>query len=180
MREHVILVDDYDRQVGIGEKMQTHQDGRLHRAFSIFVFDSAGRLLLQKRSATKYHSANLWSNTCCGHPKPTESTLTAAHRRLQHELTIDCELHEQFTFRYRVELSNRLVENEFDHVLVGECNTEPLPNVAEVQDWRWISLSDLAKQLEQHPAEYTYWLRLAIAKWQPEHPELELSCWPNR
>jgi isopentenyl-diphosphate delta-isomerase len=149
--------------------MQAHRDGKLHRAFSIFVFDSAGRLLLQKRSATKYHSANLWSNTCCGHPNPGESTIVAAHRRLQQEMTLNCKLREQFAFKYFVEFSNQLVEHEYDHVFVGEFNGEPLPDFVEVQDWRWVSLSELGKQLQAHPDDYTYWLRLAIDRWRPEY-----------
>jgi isopentenyl-diphosphate Delta-isomerase len=165
MREHVILVDDADQEVGIGEKMQTHREGKLHRAFSIFLFDSDGRLLLQKRSATKYHSANLWSNTCCGHPQPEELTLDAAHRRLQQELGLDCDLHEKFVFRYKAEFSNKLVENEYDHVLIGKCNTEPMPNVSEVQDWRWISLGELQKSLQLQHGQYTPWLRIAIDRW---------------
>jgi isopentenyl-diphosphate Delta-isomerase len=164
MTEHVILVNDQDQEVGIGEKMQTHRDGKLHRAFSIFLFDSTGRLLLQKRSATKYHSANLWSNTCCGHPQPAESTLAAAHRRLQQEMALECELREQFAFKYRAEFTNQMVENEFDHVFVGEFNGDPIPNLAEVQEWEWIGLSELRRQLREQPAAYTYWLRLVIDK----------------
>ncbi len=166
MNEEVILVDDYDRQVGIGEKIQTHKEGKLHRAFSIFIFDSAGRLLLQKRAATKYHSANLWSNTCCGHPKPAELTLAAARRRLQQEMKLTCELQEQFAFKYRAQFSNQLIENEYDHVFVGEFNGDPLPDVSEVQAWQWISIGDLRKQLQGHPDDYTYWLNLVIDRLQ--------------
>src|SRR4051812_34432219 len=123
--EQLILVDAHDRELGAGEKLQVHLAGALHRAFSIFVFDAAGRLLIQKRAPGKYHSAGLWSNTACGHPRPGEATAPAARRRLREEMGLDCELHEAFEFLYRAELGDALVEHEYDHVFVGTHVGDP-------------------------------------------------------
>jgi isopentenyl-diphosphate delta-isomerase len=161
--EEVILVDENDRAIGTLEKLRAHQEGILHRAFSIFVFDSTGRLLLQRRSSTKYHSANLWSNTCCGHPTPGESVSVAAHRRLKEEMNFDCELRESFRFTYRVRLDRSLFEHEYDYVLVGEYNNDPVPDVKEVSDWMWISIDELKADMQTNYRDYTYWLRCLIA-----------------
>lgn len=160
--EQLILVDAEDRELGVGDKLQTHLTGTLHRAFSIFVFDSHHRLLIQKRAQTKYHSAGLWSNTVCGHPRPGEGTLAAAHRRLAEEMGFACELHFAFGFVYRAELSNQLIEHEYDHVFVGSFDGEPEPETLEVEEWRWISMSELRDELRNHPEKYSYWLRVAI------------------
>jgi len=160
--ETVILVDENDHVMGSLEKLQAHQDGRLHRAFSVFVFDSTGRLLLQRRSSTKYHSANLWSNTCCGHPRPGESVSFAAHRRLREEMNFDCDLQEQFRFTYRIRLDQRLIEHEYDYVFVGECNDDPVPNVNEVSDWKWMNIDELKLDIETNHAAYSYWLQHLI------------------
>lgn len=162
--EQLILVDVNDREVGIGEKLEAHIEGRLHRAFSVFVFDGAGRLLLQKRARAKYHSGGLWSNTACGHPRPGEETLAAAHRRLREEMGFDCELREAFGFVYRAEMDGKLVEHEYDHVFVGEFKGTPVPDVSEVEAWRWLSMKELRLVLRESPAEYSYWLRVAINK----------------
>jgi isopentenyl-diphosphate delta-isomerase len=166
--EQLILVDENDFELGTEEKLKTHLEGKLHRAFSIFVFDDCGRLLLQKRARTKYHSGGLWSNTCCGHPRPGEPTLDAAHRRLGEEMNFKCELRRFFTFQYHAELENDLVENEYDHVFIGKFNGAPLPEKDEVEDWQWIDLNDLKDNLRGRPAEYSYWLRVALEKseWQ--------------
>lgn len=160
--EELILVNENDEEIGSGEKIQVHREGQLHRAFSIFVFDSANRLLLQKRAATKYHSGGLWSNTCCGHPQPGETTLAAAHRRLREEMNFDCELRFFSKFTYRVELDNHLIEWEFDHIFVGAHNEDPHPNQAEIEDWHWIDVKELNAQIEQKPDDFTYWLKLAL------------------
>lgn len=169
--EQLVLVDENDCEIGIEEKLKTHLEGRLHRAFSIFVFDNSQRLLLQKRAQTKYHSGGLWSNTCCGHPRPGESTIIAAHRRLREEMNFDCDLHKLFTFQYRAELENNLIENEVDHVFIGKFYGVPFPNAEEVQDWKWIDLIDLKNELEKHPEDYSYWLRKALEKneWNSLH-----------
>src|SRR5437868_549799 len=168
MVEQVILVDECDRELGVSEKLQAHRAGALHRAFSIFIFDADKRLLLQKRAQTKYHSAGLWSNTCCGHPRPGEPTEAAAHRRLREEFGFDCELHLAFAFLYRVELAGPLFEHEYDHVFVGEFNGAPQPNAAEVADWMWVRVVELRRKLSERPDDYSYWLRVAVAKrdWQ--------------
>jgi isopentenyl-diphosphate delta-isomerase len=161
MLEQVILVDESDREVGVREKLEAHREGALHRAFSIFVFDSERRLLLQKRAATKYHSGGLWSNTCCGHPRPGEDTSAAARRRLSEEMHIDCELREAFAFTYRAEVG-ALVEHEYDHVFVGAHDGAPAPDDAEVEDWKWIDVSELRREMLAEPGQYSSWLRLAL------------------
>jgi isopentenyl-diphosphate delta-isomerase len=162
LSEQVILVDEHDREVGVGEKLATHRTGVLHRAFSVFVFDRARRLLLQQRAATKYHSRGLWSNTCCGHPRPGEATVAAAHRRLREEMNIDCELRAAFSFLYRAELAGQLIEHEYDHVLVGEYDDAPAPDRTEVADWKWLSMAELRQDLSRAPERYSYWLKAAI------------------
>jgi len=163
MTEQVILVDEQDRELGAVEKLQAHRDGALHRAFSVFVFDPAGRLLLQKRAAGKYHSGGLWSNTCCGHPRPGEATADAALRRLREEMNFDCDLREAFNFIYRAELDGALVEHELDHVFVGErAGDPPAPDPLEAEDWRWVSMSELRDGLRDDPASYSFWLKAAV------------------
>jgi isopentenyl-diphosphate Delta-isomerase len=166
--EQVILVDELDRELGVSEKLAAHRAGMLHRAFSIFIFDRDKRLLLQKRAQTKYHSAGLWSNTVCGHPRPGEPTAAAAHRRLQEEMRFDCRLRPAFQFLYRVELAGALIEHEYDHVFVGQFNREPAPDPAEVEDWLWVRMDELKRDLEQRPEAYSYWLRVALTRreWQ--------------
>lgn len=159
LEEKVILVDTSDRQIGISEKLQAHREGLLHRAFSIFVLNSQGELLLQRRAKHKYHSGGLWTNTCCSHPRNEEMTLQAAHRRLQEEMGFDCELRELFSFVYRAELDNELTEYEFDHVFLGYSDRAPIPNPEEVEAWKWIDLKTLQGDMQQHPECYTYWLR---------------------
>ena len=160
--EQLILVDASDRELGVGEKMQVHRAGALHRAFSVFVFDRSGRLLMQKRAADKYHSGGLWSNTACGHPRPGEATLGAARRRLHEEMGFDCELREAFQFLYRAELGEALVEHEYDHVFVGKYEGDPAPDPSEVSEWRWVTLGELLKGLSEQPHLYSRWLKLAV------------------
>ena len=135
--EQLVLVNENDQAIGVGEKIHTHVIGALHRAFSVFIFNSTGQLLLQKRSSTKYHSRGLWSNTCCGHPRPGESIVEASQRRLSEEMGFDCDVKEVFEFIYQAKLDNGLYEHEFDHVLVGRFNESPTPNPDEVEDWKW-------------------------------------------
>jgi len=166
--ERVILVDERDREVGFAEKMQAHAEGLLHRAFSVFVFDGEGRLLLQRRALSKYHSGGLWSNTACGHPRPGETVAGAARRRLAEEMRVGCELRPGFEFIYRAELDNDLTEYEYDHVLVGSFDGEPRPDPAEVGDWRWVGLEELRGELAARPERYSYWLRVVLesAEWR--------------
>lgn len=166
--ERVILVDECDRELGSSEKLRAHLDGALHRAFSVFVFDGAGRLLLQKRAGGKYHSAGLWSNTACGHPRPGEGTAAAARRRLREEMNFDCELREEFSFLYRAELEGGLVEHEYDHVFTGTFAGAPAPDPSEVEDWEWVTIEELRRAVGDDPARYSRWLKIVVedSGWQ--------------
>lgn len=126
------------------------------------MFDSRQRLLIQKRAQTKYHSAGLWSNTVCGHPRPGENTLAAARRRLAEEMGFECDLRFAFGFVYRAEVSNTLIEHEYDHVFVGSFDGEPRPEILEVEEWRWITMPELRDELRDHPEQYSYWFRVAV------------------
>ncbi|HZH89749.1 MAG TPA: isopentenyl-diphosphate Delta-isomerase [Pyrinomonadaceae bacterium] len=160
--EQVILVDEHNRELGASEKLAAHAAGQLHRAFSIFIFNSAGQLLLQRRAQAKYHSGGLWSNTCCGHPRPGESTPAAARRRLREEMNFVCELSAAFEFLYRAELANELVEHEYDHVFAGVFDGAFVPEESEVEDWKWVTPDELRRDLRERPEGYTYWLRMAL------------------
>jgi isopentenyl-diphosphate delta-isomerase len=164
LAERVILVAPNDRELGTAPKLAVHVDGRLHRAFSVFVFDDAGNLLLQQRAAGKYHSGGLWSNTCCGHPRPGEPTDVAAHRRLQEEMGFDCPLQPAFGFLYRSDVNGGLIEHEYDHVLVGRFDGTPAPNPQEVDDWRWVNLDVAITDLATHPRRYSAWFPIALEK----------------
>ena len=160
--EQVILVDQQDHEVGTGEKLAVHRAGRLHRAFSVFVTDPGGRLLLQRRAPAKYHSAGLWSNTCCGHPRPGETTPAAAHRRLREEMGFDCPLTPGFSFLYKADLGNGLTEHELDHVFTGSFDGTPRPDPAEVTEWRAVLVADLEADLAANPAVYSAWFQPAL------------------
>jgi isopentenyl-diphosphate delta-isomerase len=162
LEDQVILVDENDRRIGVAAKMEAHRTGALHRAFSVFVFNSAGDLLLQQRADGKYHSGGLWTNTCCSHPRPDESTAQAARRRLKEEMGIACELDEIFSFIYHADLDDGLSEHEYDHVFVGTCDGDPTPDPREVRDWRWLDADALRQDLDQHPERYTFWFKAVI------------------
>jgi farnesyl-diphosphate farnesyltransferase len=162
--EKVVLVNRDDEEIGIEEKMRAHRDGLLHRAFSVFVFNPEGKLLLQRRSTTKYHSRGLWSNTCCGHPRPGEAFDIAARRRLNEEMGFDVELTELFEFVYQALLEDGLSENEYDHVLVGYFDGVPKANWFEVADWKWVDMTMLRVDLLEHPEKYTYWFRVSFER----------------
>ncbi len=162
--ELVVLVDEDDRVIGTEGKMAAHIAGKLHRAVSVFVFNTDGKLLLQQRAASKYHSAGLWSNTCCGHPRPEEETDHAAHRRLQDEMGFDCPLQRGFAFVYKRQLDGGLVEHEYDHVFVGHHDDAPSLTPAEVADWRWVGADELLTDLKENPDRYTAWFGLALEK----------------
>jgi isopentenyl-diphosphate delta-isomerase len=144
--------------------MAAHREGRLHRACSVFVFDTAGSLLLQQRAPEKYHSAGLWSNTCCTHPAPGESPEEAAHRRLDEEMGFDCQLRWAFGFVYRVPLDHELTEHEYDHVFVGHARSEPQPDAREVSAWRWADATTIQREMREHPETYTEWFKLAFPR----------------
>jgi isopentenyl-diphosphate delta-isomerase len=156
--ENVVLIDEEDRELGIGEKLAVHRTGELHRAFSVFAFNPAGELLLQRRALGKYHSPGLWTNSACGHPRPGETTEAAAARRFAEELGIECgPLSPAGVLRYRAQLAD-LVENEYDHLLVTEIDTEPAPDPDEVMEWRFVPVGELdawiARAREQ---DFTAW-----------------------
>ena len=152
----VILVDENDVSRGIMEKMEAHQKGELHRAFSVFVFNSKNELLLQRRALDKYHSGGLWTNTCCSHPLPEENLMESAHKRLQEEMGFDCKLTESFNFIYEANLGD-LIEYEFDHVFLGKYDGEINPNPDEVQDYKWVDKEDLKRDLKNNSQKYTAW-----------------------
>lgn len=162
MKEKVILVNEKDEVIGVEEKLKAHLLGALHRAFSIFVFNPNKELLLQKRAITKYHSKGLWSNTCCGHPRYTESIEEASHRRLREEMGFDCEMSEVFDFIYQTKLDNDLFEHEYDHVLVGKFDGNPNPSIDEVDDWKWVDVTNLKLDIQENPENYTYWFRISL------------------
>lgn len=162
MMQQVVLVDVEDRTLGQEEKLAVHRSGALHRAFSVFLFDSDGRWLLQRRHPAKYHSGGLWTNTCCSHPAPGDDIHDAARRRLKAEMGIETTLSPLFHFTYRAELDNGLIEHELDHVFMGEYAGSPEPCAEEVDDWCWIAQEDLVDDLALRPERYTYWFRLAV------------------
>lgn len=157
-----MIVNTSGRTIGTMDKMAAHKSGMLHRAFSVFVFNSKGQLLLQQRAFDKYHSGGLWTNTCCSHPKLGEFTLDAAHRRLQEEMGMDCELTELFQFSYRHEFENGLIENEYDHVFMGVSDELPLPNPAEVAGFKYMDTDLLLFELFEQPDQYTAWFKICL------------------
>ncbi|MBO9732320.1 MAG: isopentenyl-diphosphate Delta-isomerase [Chitinophaga sp.] len=158
----VILVNEHDEAIGAMEKMEAHYKGLLHRAFSVFIINDAGEILLQRRALEKYHSPGLWTNTCCSHPYPGESTAAAAHRRLQEEMGFDCDMQEIFTFTYRAEFDNGLTEHEFDHVLLGTYNGNISPNPSEVCDYQYLSSAHIIELMEKDPDSFTVWFHRAL------------------
>jgi isopentenyl-diphosphate Delta-isomerase len=164
IEDQVILVDQSDRQIGTSAKMAAHYQGLLHRAFSIFVINQDQQILLQKRAVQKYHSGGLWTNTCCSHPRPGETTIAAANRRLQEEMGFSCELTEIFSFTYSTQLDQGLSEHEYDHVFLGSYDQAPILNPAEAEDWRWIAIAELQSDIEINPDQYTFWLKNCIAR----------------
>lgn len=162
--ENVILVNENDEEIGIMEKLQAHQEGKLHRAFSVFVFNDKNQLLLQQRNPKKYHSGGLWTNTCCGHPRPNEKNKEAASRRLFEEMGFKIPLQKEFLFTYKANFENGLIENEIDHVYYGKFNNFPEPNPLEVSDWKFINWDVLVKDLELNPQNYTVWFKICVEK----------------
>jgi isopentenyl-diphosphate delta-isomerase len=163
MDEMLILVDADDNPIGSQSKTRVHQQGLLHRAFSIFIFDSQGRLLLQQRAFSKYHSAGLWTNSCCGHPRWGESTLAAAQRRLQEEMGFSTELQQVFSFTYQAAVPGDLIEHEFDHIYVGLFDGKPEGAPEEAHSWSWTDIQQLTDETTRNPEKFTVWF-LTIMK----------------
>lgn len=162
MSERVILVDARDTPIGTADKLEAHRSGRLHRAFSVFVFNDRDELLLQRRADHKYHSGGLWSNTCCSHPRPGEETESAARRRLGEEMGFSCPLEPVSAMVYRADVGSGLVEHEYDHLLIGRWNGTPRPDPGEVSEWRWIAVRALLDEVVRQPRRFTYWFRVAL------------------
>ena len=162
MNDEVVLVNEHDDEIGFMPKLEAHQKGSLHRAFSVFIFNSKGELLLQQRALGKYHSEGLWSNTCCSHPLPNEATSSAAVRRLQEEMGLQASLEFLYSFLYKAELENGLTEHELDHVFWGVSDHEPIINTSEVSNFKYISIEDLATDLKKNPSKYTEWLKICF------------------
>ena len=158
----VIVVDEWDRELGVVPKLQAHREGVLHRAFSILVFGNGGQVLVQKRAASKYHSGGLWSNTCCSHPRPTEHIEVTAHHRLRQEMGIDCNLRLVFKFLYKARVSDELWEHEIDYVFVGRHDDNPSPNPTEVQNWRWAGVEELLADQLNNPDAYSVWFKILL------------------
>jgi|SRR6185437_6926574 len=162
--DQVILVDEKDNATGVMEKLEAHQRGLLHRAFSIFIFNSSKELVLQRRALHKYHSAGLWTNSCCSHPRPGEDIINAANRRLNEEMGIQCQLIPAFSFIYKVSFDNGLIEHEYDHVIIGQSNSQPVINKEEASDWKYRSLMDIKKDITLHPENYTEWFKISYER----------------
>ena len=160
--EEVILVDESDKETGLMEKMQAHLEGRLHRAFSVFIFNNKGEMLLQQRALNKYHSGGLWTNTCCSHPKPGESIEAAAARRLKEELGFETSIEKIFDFIYETGFDNGLIEHEFDHVFSGVYDGAINFDKTEVQDFCYCSIAEIESSLQSHPKKFTAWFKIAF------------------
>jgi isopentenyl-diphosphate delta-isomerase len=155
----VILVDKNDNQIGVAGKIDAHKKALLHRAVSVFIVNSMGEWILQRRAFDKYHSNGLWTNTCCTHPNPGESNIESARRRLKEEMGIECNLVELFTFTYKEKLDNELTEHEFDHVFFGVSDRDPVINTSEVEEWEAVTFEDLHNDILKNPSGYTYWFK---------------------
>ena len=164
IKEYLTLVDKNDTPLGKQEKIEIHKLGLLHRAFSIFIFNSNQELLLQQRADVKYHSAGLWTNTCCSHPRFGEELLDAANRRLFEEMGLKTNLEFAFSFIYKAEFENGLTEYEYDHVFWGQTDELPVTNETEVKDWKYMSLHELKKDINDNPAHYSEWIKLSLTR----------------
>jgi isopentenyl-diphosphate delta-isomerase len=160
MKEKVILVDSNDVEIGLMEKMQAHEQAKLHRAFSVFLLNNKNEVLLQRRALGKYHCAGMWTNTCCSHPRAGETLQNAVDRRLLEEMGISCKTNWSYSFIYKADVGNGLVEHELDHVFIGRFNEAPQPNAEEVADWKYVSVNELKIDMSNHPDQYTPWFKI--------------------
>ncbi len=162
--EQVILVNENDEQIGLMPKMEAHEKAVLHRAFSVFIFNDKNELMLQQRALDKYHSPGLWTNTCCSHQRDGETNIEAGKRRLQEEMGFVTELEESISFMYKAPFDNGLTEHEYDHVLLGNYNNEPIINIDEVASWKWMPLKDVKRDITENPEVYTEWFKVIFDK----------------
>ena len=164
--EQVILVDKNDNALALMPKMEAHKKAVLHRAFSVFIFNDKGALLLQLRALHKYHSPGLWTNTCCSHQRAGESNIAAGKRRLTEEMGFVADLKELFWFIYKAPFDNGLTEHELDHVMIGQYNQDPIINTDEVASFSWLSLIEVKKDIKQHPEKYTAWFKIIFKEYE--------------
>ena len=163
--ENVILVNEKDEQIGLMPKMEAHQKALLHRAFSVFIFNKKDELMLQQRALTKYHSPGLWTNTCCSHQREGESNVEAGKRRLQEEMGFSTELKDTVSFIYKAPFDNGLTEHEFDHILVGKYNEDPILNPEEAAAFKWLNLEEVKRDMEINPDIYNAWFKIIFDKY---------------
>ncbi|HZG01246.1 MAG TPA: isopentenyl-diphosphate Delta-isomerase [Chitinophagales bacterium] len=172
MTDDVILVDENDNRIGAMSKEEAHREGKLHRAFSVLIFNSAGEMLLQRRALDKYHSGGLWTNACCSHPRVDETNVDAAKRRLKEEIGLVTDLTHVYEFVYNAKFENGLVEHEYDHVFHGVTDNAPVANAQEVVDWKYISIAELSKDMSLRPEAYTAWFKILMNDLNTNAPEL--------
>ncbi len=158
--EKVILVNEKDEQIGLMEKLEAHEKAILHRAFSVFILNDKNEIMLQQRAKQKYHSPLLWTNTCCSHQREGETNVEAGVRRLYEEMGFEVELKELFHFIYKAPFDNGLTEHELDHVMIGYYNAAPKINLDEVENWKWMAIEDVKKDMLLHPEIYTVWFKI--------------------
>ena len=168
MEENVLLVDEQDQVIGLMPKMEAHEKGVLHRAFSVFIYNARGELLLQQRAAHKYHSPRLWTNTCCSHQREGETNVAAGQRRLQEEMGFSVPLEDVLSFIYKTPFDNGLTEHELDHILVGHYDGEPTINPEEVMAYRWQAPAQVKTDMGRHPDQYTEWFKIIFNRFYRE------------
>jgi isopentenyl-diphosphate delta-isomerase len=162
--QEVILVDRNDRKMGLAEKMEAHRKGMLHRAISVYIFNSKGQIMMQQRAKGKYHSGLLWSNTCCTNCYKGETAVGSAHRALRNEMGFDCKLQEAFSTIYRTKVGTDMTENEFLHVFFGTYNKNPRINKDEAKAWKWMGFKELISDVKRNPQNYTSWLKVLLGR----------------
>ncbi len=162
--EQVILVNEKDEKIGLMSKQEAHEKALLHRAFSVFIFNDKNELMLQQRALHKYHSPGLWTNTCCSHQRDGEKTIEAGKRRLMEEMGFTAELKETTSFIYKASFDNGLTEHEFDHILLGNFNDDPVINENEVASWKWMSLEAIQNNIKDFPEHYSAWFKIIFEK----------------
>lgn len=173
----VILVDANDKAIGTMEKIEVHEKGLLHRAVTVYIINSQGELLLQRRAKEKYHCGGLWSNTCCGHPYPQELTQEAAKRRLKEEMGMESDLSPVLEICYELPLSNGLIEHEYGHIFFGVSDAKPVPDLQEAEEWRYVSLEELKYEMQHYPENFTPWFLLTLPRLYSELNNFHSQGW---